>query len=58
MKRIVSFCLAVCLLAGCAAMFAACGSEKTTLYVYNWGQYISEGDDDSLAHDDYLSLIF
>ena len=48
MKRIVSFCLAVCLLAGCAAMFAACGSEKTTLYVYNWGQYISEGDDDSL----------
>lgn len=48
MKRIVSFCLTVCLLAGCAAMFAACGSEKTTLYVYNWGQYISEGDDDSL----------
>lgn len=48
MKRIVAVCLAVCLLLGCAAMFAACGSEKTTLYVYNWGQYISEGDDDSL----------
>lgn len=33
----------------CLAGLSGCGSsKKTTLYVYNWGQYISEGDDGSL----------
>ena len=50
MKKILSLALAVCLVLGCAAMLTGCGGgeEKTTLYVYNWGQYIAEGDDDSL----------
>ena len=49
MKKILSLVLAVCLVLGCAAMLTGCGGEeKTTLYVYNWGQYIAEGDDDSL----------
>ena len=50
MKKMLSLALAVCLVLGCAAMLTGCGGgeEKTTLYVYNWGQYIAEGDDDSL----------
>ena len=48
MKKMIAFCLAVCLVLGCAACLSGCGGEKTTLYVYNWGQYIAEGDDDSL----------
>lgn len=50
MKKIFAFVLAVCLLVSCACMLGGCGSkeEKVTLYVYNWGQYISEGDEDSI----------
>ena len=48
MKKIISFVLAVCLVLGCCATFAAAKGEKVTLYVYNWGQYIAEGDDDSM----------
>ena len=45
MKKIISFVLAVCLVLGCCATFAAAKGEKVTLYVYNWGQYISDGSD-------------
>ena len=49
MKKAISALLALCLILGCCAALAGCGGQdKTTLYVYNWGQYISEGDDDSL----------
>ena len=48
MRRVVSFALAVCLLLGCCTLFASAKKEKVTLYVYNWGQYIAEGDDDSM----------
>ena len=48
MKKIISFALAVCLLFGCCGSFASAKGEKVTLYVYNWGQYIAEGDDDSM----------
>ena len=47
MKKVISIFLVlatlVCLCAGCGK-----SSEKTTIYVYNWGQYIAEGDDDSI----------
>ena len=47
MKKVISIFLVlatlVCLCAGCRK-----SSEKTTIYVYNWGQYIAEGDDDSI----------
>ena len=47
MKKVISVFLVlatlVCLCAGCGK-----SSEKTTIYVYNWGQYISEGDDGSI----------
>lgn len=46
MKKIISVTLAICLVLGCCVGFAS--AEKVTLYVYNWGQYIAEGDDDSI----------
>ena len=48
MKKIVSFVLAVCLAFG--SLLAGCGGgeDDVTLYVYNWGQYIAEGDEGSL----------
>jgi len=50
MKKGICFVLCVCLVFGCAAMLSGCGGSQdtVTLYVYNWGQYISEGDDGSL----------
>ena len=46
-KRILALCvaltLALTLLAGCGG-----GSDKQVLNVYNWGEYISDGSDDSL----------
>lgn len=50
MKRIITFALALCLIFGCVAMTGCSkkSDDDVTLYVYNWGQYISEGDDDSI----------
>ena len=49
MKKGISVILAVLLAVSCLTGLSGCGSsKKTTLYVYNWGQYISEGDDGSL----------
>ena len=49
MKKVICVVLSVLLAVGCLAGLSGCGSsKKTTLYVYNWGQYISEGDDGSL----------
>ena len=49
MKKVICVIAAVLLAVSCLAGLSGCGSsDKTTLYVYNWGQYISEGDDGSL----------
>ena len=48
MKKVICVVLSVLLAVSCLAGLSGCGSsKKTTLYVYNWGQYISEGDDGS-----------
>lgn len=57
MKRIISVLFTVLLLAT-PFLMTSCGKadegeeavsdETTTLYVYNWGEYISDGSDDSL----------
>ncbi|MDO4974585.1 MAG: spermidine/putrescine ABC transporter substrate-binding protein [Eubacteriales bacterium] len=47
MKKLTALLLAAVLL--CAVLFTGCGkkSETLTLNVYNWGEYISDGSEDS-----------
>ena len=48
MKKLIACLLLVCVL---LPLLAACGEEKgevVTLYVYNWGEYISDGSEGSL----------
>ena len=51
MIRLLPFLLAALLLVGGAAILVACsvgGEDTVTLYVYNWGEYISDGSEGSL----------
>ena len=47
MKKIISLAVVLVLMLSC---FAGCSVNdgRTTINVYNWGQYISEGDDDCI----------
>ena len=44
MKKILMLCAAAMLLALC---LTGCGSDALTLNVYNWGEYISDGSEDT-----------
>ncbi|MBQ3064142.1 MAG: ABC transporter substrate-binding protein [Clostridia bacterium] len=49
MKRVIVCFLSLALLALLLPIFASCGGkEEITLYVYNWGEYISDGSEGSL----------
>ena len=51
MKRIFSLSLVVLLLLPFCLTFTSCGEgggETVTLYVYNWGEYISDGSEGSM----------
>ena len=49
MKKYFVFCLVLVLLCLLVSLFCSCsGKETVTLYVYNWGEYISDGSEDSL----------
>ena len=48
MKKMIALVLCMVLTLGCFAGAASAKGDKVTLYVYNWGQYIAEGDDDSI----------
>ena len=48
MKKMIALVLSMVLTLGCFAGVASSKGDKVTLYVYNWGQYIAEGDDDSI----------
>ena len=48
MKKVIALLLCAVLTLGCFTGVAAAKKNKVTLYVYNWGQYIAEGDDDSI----------
>ena len=49
MKKIISIVLTLSLLAGMLTVFTGCGGGETlTLNVYNWGEYISDGSEDTL----------
>ena len=56
-KKISALLLAVIIIALPLLSFASCdtanGGEVTTLYVYNWGEYISDG---SMDEDGFISL--
>ena len=47
MKRILSLCLLLILLATllCPMLVSCSDSDEVTLYVYNWGEYISDGSE-------------
>ena len=52
-KKIISALLLLALLAASCCCLFACdkandGGDVTTLYVYNWGEYISDGSEDSV----------
>lgn len=47
MKRIISFFICALLLALSLSSCAIVPEPVTTLYVYNWGEYISDGTEDS-----------
>ena len=51
-KRYLSLFIAVILLVGTACLMSSCnegsGTGVTRLYVYNWGEYISDGSEGSL----------
>ena len=47
-KRVVFGVLAGCLLLGCGRLILGTRQENVTLNVYNWGQYISDGQDDTI----------
>ncbi len=49
MKRFLSLLLTLSMLALLLALFSSCKEEEViTLYVYNWGEYISDGSEGSL----------
>ena len=47
-RRVVAVVLVVALVAGGAAMIVGGRQDVVTINVYNWGQYISDGTDDTL----------
>ena len=51
-KRTLTLALVLISIFALAILFSSCSdeeeSEVTTLYVYNWGEYISDGSEDSL----------
>ena len=47
-KRVTAVVLALALLVGCGFWFLGGKTEQVTINVYNWGQYISDGSDDTL----------
>ena len=48
MKKVIALLLCTVLTLGCFTGAASAKKNKVTLYVYHWGQYIAEGDDDSI----------
>ena len=49
-KKILLYVLSVLLLVGACFLFSSCSGEgeEQVLYVYNWGEYISDGSDGTL----------
>lgn len=48
MKKFTALLMALIMTVACFATLSGCSSNKTTIYVYNWQEYISTGEDDTL----------
>ena len=48
MKRFLCVVLSVVMLLGVCGSFSACSDDRIVLNVYNWGQYIADGEDGAL----------
>ncbi len=48
MKKVLLTALVLLAFAASMALFSCAGGETEHLYVYNWGEYISDGSEDSL----------
>ena len=49
MRRLISIVLAVLILSGIATLLASCGSSyDSEINVYNWGEYVADGSDDTV----------
>ena len=49
MKRFLTFLFALMLLISCCSSLSSCASEEEIiLYVYNWGEYISDGSEGTI----------
>ena len=58
-KRITSAILAALLLSSFLIFLPSCSSsDEVILNVYNWGEYISDGSDDSLAVNEEFEKYF
>ena len=47
-RRVIAGAVAVCLFLGCGFLLLRGRRDQVVLNVYNWGQYMSDGSDDSL----------
>ena len=50
-KKLLAYLLCVLAIVGSCCFFSSCekeGGDTIVLYVYNWGEYISDGSDDTL----------
>ena len=47
-KRVIACTLVLSLIVGCGFLLARGKGDQVTINVYNWGQYISDGTDDTL----------
>ncbi len=48
MRKVIAFLTALIMVLGCCGLLSGCGGKKTTIYVYNWQEYIGTGEDDTL----------
>ncbi len=47
-KRLISLVVCIALVIGTLPMFTSCSQEQNALNIFNWGQYIANGEDDTV----------
>ena len=62
MKKILFSFLLLTLVLASALVLGSCGEQdasgkSTTLYVYNWGEYIADGSDDTIRSESSFAVV-